>query len=457
MATDYLLKTPHGWYFRRVIPKTLRTLLGKSQIKKPLHTRNLSEARIESRRLAFESDTLFKTLQGDHMGKPLNLIGSNLCLSGVKVKTDGSIEFDKIDVDPNNLESEQKILESTLTTLRKFTTVPKTNKITISEAIKLYSQEKITSGSWSKKTEEEIISALTTVQEILGDQDIDSITREDAITVRTTLSKLPTNRNKQPLYRNKSIAQILKMSPPASVLSTSSVNKTLTRASALWDWSHQQQYTPTNPFNKTQLKTGKSTRDLRSRYTKDELSLLFKHPSYEKLPEHKYWIPLIGAFSGMRLNEICQLDTNDVKFEAGTAYFDINDDDNNKKLKTTSSRRKIPVHNRLIELGFLNYLTKQQKSTKLFPQLELTRDGYSQTISKWFGRYREKVGIAKDGPDFHSLRHTFADELKQTGIDMRIIEDILGHVGHSQTQRRYTNQYIIEIMSPALNKLDLNI
>jgi hypothetical protein len=93
MATDYLLKTPHSWYFRRVIPKTLRTLLGKSQIKKPLHTRNLSEARIESRRLAFESDTLFKTLQGDHMGKPLNLIGSNLCLSGVKVKNDGSIDL----------------------------------------------------------------------------------------------------------------------------------------------------------------------------------------------------------------------------------------------------------------------------------------------------------------------------------------------------------------------------
>jgi integrase len=37
----------------------------------------------------------------------------------------------------------------------------------------------------------------------------------------------------------------------------------------------------------------------------------------------RFWIPLIALFSGMRLNEICQMDTADVQEIEGTLCFSV--------------------------------------------------------------------------------------------------------------------------------------
>lgn len=445
MSEKYLLATPHGWYFRRAIPKHLQATFGKSIIKKPLHVCTLAEAKTKARLLSAECERLF-----------MKFFGTQILLNDAVFKSDGTVQFGSLNMDPNNMPAEIAALQAILESVSGIASKPTKTSLSLSIVIDSYASEKTGSGDWSPKTADEIKTALALVLESIGDQAIDSITRTDATILRETLQKLPINRSKDPLYRGKSIAQILKMPPPKDYLSTSSVNKILTRASSLWEWAKQFQYVTVNIFENLTLKTGKKSNELRCRFTTGELKLIFDSLNSPKIKGAKYWAPLIAAYSGMRLNEICQLDKADIVCIDNTYAFDINDNADDKKLKNLSSRRIVPIHRKLIELGLVDYASSSA-STKLFPELKHLRDGYGQAISKWFGRFKLKAGIAADGPDFHSFRHTVADSLKQLRVETMIIEEILGHTTpgrhRSETEKTYTKQYDIAILSEAINKL----
>jgi integrase len=115
---------------------------------------------------------------------------------------------------------------------------------------------------------------------------------------------------------------------------------------------------------------------------------------------------LLGLYTGARLEELCQLHQEDVRDEEGIWVISINDQ-GEKKLKTHASKRIIPVHPKLIELGLPDYVTSQQDKgeTRLFPELTRGRDGYSTAASKWFSRYRQSIGLFNQSPpkDFHSM------------------------------------------------------
>ncbi len=61
---------------------------------------------------------------------------------------------------------------------------------------------------------------------------------------------------------------------------------------------------------------------------------------------------------GFRLNEITQLYINDIVVEDETWYFRINTNNKNQQIKNNASRRVVPIHPKLIELNFLDYIEK---------------------------------------------------------------------------------------------------
>ncbi len=136
-------------------------------------------------------------------------------------------------------------------------------------------------------------------------------------------------------------------------------------------------------------------------FSVEELNLIFSLPIYcagERLlacgGEAAFWLPLIGLFAGARLEEIGQLLVTDIRWEEGTDYFDITDIDEEaerlgrgnaeKKAKTAASRRRIPVHPVLVELGFLDYAVRRKRDGGRYQFLHLRE--YQERRTKNWGR-----------------------------------------------------------------------
>jgi len=87
------------------------------------------------------------------------------------------------------------------------------------------------------------------------------------------------------------------------------------------------------------------------------------------------------------------------------------------------------------------------------------RDGYGQTASKWFGRYRERYGVAGKGKDFHSFRHTFIDVLKQNArVDGTMLAETVGHEVGSITLGWYGKRYTPKVLlEHVILKLDIGL
>ncbi len=134
---------------------------------------------------------------------------------------------------------------------------------------------------------------------------------------------------------------------------------------------------------------------------------------------------------------------DDFKQVDGVWVIDINAI-GDKKVKTKAGQRLVPLHPFLTnDLKILKHVDnlRKQKQGRFFPELAFRRDGYGQTASKWFQRYRDRCGIVGRGKVFHSFRHTFIDTLKQAQVNDVALSEVVGHEVESMTLGRYGKRY----------------
>ena len=150
----------------------------------------------------------------------------------------------------------------------------------------------------------------------------------------------------------------------------------------------------------------------------------------------------------MRREEICQLYISDVYKEEGIWIFNVCestlDGSDDKHLKSKNARRKIPIHTKLIELGFLEYLQKLkgEKSERLFPELKKINDKYGHEPGKYFkDMIRELMIKDVDKKSFHSLRHTFNDFFKKRNLQNAAFIQVFGHEQHILATRQYGSKF----------------
>lgn len=175
----------------------------------------------------------------------------------------------------------------------------------------------------------------------------------------------------------------------------------------------------------------------------------------------KFWLPIIGLWCGMRLDEIGSLHRDELKKdpESGVWYFDLT----NRKLsgprrvKNAPSRRIVPVHRKLIDLGFLAYAEPQTEW--LFPDLPHDGDQPGDTtklIGKWFGRWWRANGLVDPKLDqsFHSLRHNFKEACREAELAEDVHDRLSGHAGlASQKVSRSYGKGEIAFLSKSINKV----
>lgn len=156
-------------------------------------------------------------------------------------------------------------------------------------------------------------------------------------------------------------------------LTNSSINKYLDHVAGAFRWAadRQRKYVEFNPFEKTQLPEGVKREKTRE-FSPEELKLYITMLADTYLPEYpeNIWIPLIILYDGMRNNEIAQLYIDDIQERDGIPYFRIwSSDERNQRIKVGTSQRDLPIHSKLIELGFMEYVKKMRASgqEQLFP------------------------------------------------------------------------------------------
>ncbi len=303
---------------------------------------------------------------------------------------------------------------------------------------------------WTAKTKMEVSSITRLLIDILGNKHIQSLTRPMMVELRDTLEKLPPNLYKK--YPGKCIAEVVCL-PDIIPMSLVSVNKHMIRIGAILKYGVREGYLNRNIAEAMKIPIKRSIDEERSAYSNEEICKAIKLLSTQKV--ERRWIPLIGIYSGMRLDEICQLYVDDIHLIDGIWCFNINDE-KDKKLKNLASRRIVPIHPFLLEQGFLNHVEqiKAEGHERFWPSLTYSNiNGYSNLFGKWFQRFnRQRISQDKHKV-FHSFRHSFANKLKQQGVSESIIAELLGHKNHSITMGRYGKRYEPRVLLEALKKL----
>ena len=200
-------------------------------------------------------------------------------------------------------------------------------------------------------------------------------------------------------------------------------------------------------------------------FSKDELDIIFKSSIYTQgdrpkagAGEASFWIPLLALWTGARLEELGQLHIADIQEEAGIKYIHITNDGGNKNVKTSSSKRKIPIHPELIKCGFMSYVSniKQAGHPRLFPLIKSPDDRQKTAMfSKWFGRHlRETLQIKDTRKVFHSFRHGFKDACRLSGVLSEHHDRLTGHSNGSIGDSYGGEYYPIKPLNEAIQKLN---
>ncbi|MCJ8339976.1 MAG: site-specific integrase [Pseudomonadales bacterium] len=311
----------------------------------------------------------------------------------------------------------------------------------------------------SEKTLDDKRSVMSLLIRIVGDLPVSKYQRSHANKFKDTSLQLPTEVNRK---GDVSIQQLIDNAK--FNISTTIFNNYIKNIITVFVYAIREGLCLTNPFEGLKLKQRIKMSAQRRRFTEGDLKHLFATDIYtgrKASKDYQYWLPLLGAYTGARMSEICQLYLGDIKSVNGIDYIHVQATHVDQKLKDPSSERLVPIHSKLIALGFMEFVANQrtQGHSRLFPELILHRKhGYAATPSKWFANLRTRLGFTggDEKKDFHSFRHTAADHLKQLGVPESIIGGILGHQTGGITFNRYGKDYKPETLASAIEMLDFN-
>ncbi|MFN7107246.1 MAG: DUF6538 domain-containing protein [Brevundimonas sp.] len=348
--------------------------------------------------------------------------------------------------------------------------------------------------SFRPKRRDDYQNAFDTFIDWLGrDPSLEEITPEIAGDFQVALGEHPTHARKRPAYRDLATfaARAAKAAEigEAETLGPITINgKYLTPLRRVCGWQKKAGSGLANPFDGIAAQKPRKTdpKEQRRDFTGGELQRLFDRPVFTgakaldgsnsarpgelRIRDFRFWVPLMCAFTGMRLNEACGLAMADVKNEDGITYFHIRDDFEDQSIKGSASRRKVPLHRQLIDLGLLDQIEhwRREGRSRLFPELKVDSKGYySHRPSKLFNGWIRL--IADDDPDdpgklvFHSTRHTVISRLRSAEVRQDVSYEIVGHekgdvhAGYGKVDVPTLKAAVDKIAYPGLNLSRLSL
>lgn len=297
------------------------------------------------------------------------------------------------------------------------------------------------------KMQAAVDKAIADFTSYIGDIGIGEVTAEDCFEFRDAVAVMPSSMprahrsltfiDKFALYsRRDDLERVM----PASI------KKYLGAIQALLGFAFQERFIPSNVAAGIKVE-GYTKKGDRRPFTRDELAKLFAAPLFTmqwSAPQSRSavsdttlrWLFLLGLMTGGRIEELGQVLLSDVKSDQGIHYIDVTDyvapeiEGEANRVKTEGSRRVLPLHPKLIELGFMGHVERQRTSgvLRLFPDLKADKLGVkTKEASRRAARLIDQA-VSKDPRIvFYSFRHAFKDLCRDADIPKDVHDQLTGH------------------------------
>lgn len=320
--------------------------------------------------------------------------------------------------------------------------------ITLAALIEQYDREFIAGEDITAKTMGKNRAALAIIRRYFGGEtDVGGIDREAFVAFRDLIAKLPPNVTKK-FGPDADLKMIVQQNEERHgvALNRDTQSTYLRLAGSLFEFAKDRRYVAHNDAANLRPK-GKATpaQARRRPFATAQLRTIFAAPIYtgcvddernyaKSGPNHprrsRFWVPLIGLFTGLRMEEIFQLTPAHVQTGRDDLPFLLISPD--MQVKTDNAFREVPVHRELLRIGFMAFVADRRRSGEnvaLFDDVTVATDGYRSTnFSKRFATFLKSLGI-KDDPRrtcFHSFRHNFRDGLRQPGANGDFVREAGG-------------------------------
>lgn len=183
--------------------------------------------------------------------------------------------------------------------------------------------------------------------------------------------------------------------------------------------------------------------DIKFAKTSKKLPAVLSRPEIERImnsienKKHKLIVALsYGA--GLRVSEAINLKAKDISLEELTIHLKGAKGDRDR-MTIFPEKLKADLSAVIVLRGANDYVFSSEHGGKLT----------ERTAQKVFENALKKSGIKKEA-SFHSLRHSFATHLLENGVDVRYVQELLGHQNIRTTQlyTKVTNPSLKNIKSP---------
>ena len=293
--------------------------------------------------------------------------------------------------------------------------------------------------SWTEKQLKANQRMFNNLIHLLGDVPVDKVTKSDIKIALNHIARLP-QRNKKN-YAQMDTQELLRMDIPEGDLVS-------------------------GKYVKEHLKLCQS---LFSRYLKHELDILSQSPTeglryeyqdnrYAALNDEQVravlkkstikqswfkWFISLSVYSGARRSEILGLHKSDFHYcsDSNRYFFHI------KQGKTKAAIRVVPIHQKLIKDGVLDWV-KSCQDELLFNVSPNKVTGLFNTL------FEERVNYLGERIVLHSLRHTFITKARAAGVSNVLVQQVVGHEksGAGQTDR-YTHTFHLKDVLPVVDNV----
>lgn len=318
---------------------------------------------------------------------------------------------------------------------------------------------------WTAERKVSIETTVLDFAELTARLPIDKYNAAHGRTYKAALVALPVSWRKRKGLRELSIklaADAAAASPQFKMQSAENLNKKLQIVGQFFDWARTEyaDFNVANPVTGFRVAKKTGANEERDPFSIDQLNAMFRTPvfvgaksdSLWKEPglaplrnSEKFWLPLLGLFTGARLNDLCQLTSAHVREHDGVVYLAFTKEMRLKKspnVTLSPGIRSVPLHHELVAMGFLVFVAT--RGGLLFPGLPTHSSGrHSDAPSKWFARFITHSGIKTPKTNFHSLRHNFIAAAKRAGVQRDHIQRLVGQTIDGQTGR-YGDSYVAE-------------